>query len=331
MVLHHRLDGGFGFHGGHRFGDQFEGFRADDVDAQDLAVFLVGDHLHEAFVAAQDAGLAVRRERKFADLHLEALRARLRFGEADAADAGLGVGGARNAIPIDRHGRLAGHVRHRDHAFHGGDVRQLRRAGHHIADRVDARLAGLLVLVHLDEAAVEFDLGVLEPDVFGVRLAADGDQQRLGFHLFLLAVREGRAVSATPLSVFWMFSAFAPVSQRMPVFLKYALQFFRNFFVFDGHHARQHFEDRDLGAEAVEDGGELDAHRARADDRHGLRDAGRSRISMLVRMVLASGCRPGSMRASEPVAMMMFLASSVCVAAVGHFDFDLAAARRALP
>ena len=32
----------------------------------------------------------------------------------------------------------------RDHAFHRRHVRQLRRAGHDVADRVDARLAGLL-------------------------------------------------------------------------------------------------------------------------------------------------------------------------------------------
>ena len=41
----------------------------------------------------------------------------------------------------------------------------------------------------------------------------------------------------------------------------------------------------------------------------------RFRISILVRMNSASGSRPGSMRASDPVAMMMFLASSVCAPA----------------
>ena len=48
------------------------------------------------------------------------------------------------------------------------------------------------------------------------------------------------------------------------------------------------------GAEAVEDGGELDAHRARADDRE--RSSGprcRFRISMLVRMRLGVGLKPG--------------------------------------
>ena len=39
----------------------------------------------------------------------------------------------------------------------------------------------------------------------------------------------------------------------------------------------------------------------------------RLRISMLVRMNSGSGARPGIMRASEPVATMMFFASRVCV------------------
>ena len=48
--------------------------------------------------------------------------------------------------------------------FAGRHVRQLWRARHDVADRVDARLAGLLILVHFDEAAIELDLGILEPD-----------------------------------------------------------------------------------------------------------------------------------------------------------------------
>ena len=43
----------------------------------------------------------------------------------------------------------------------------------------------------------------------------------------------------------------------------------------------------------------------------------RFRISILVRMRAASGFRPGSMRASEPVASMMFLASSDLRALLG--------------
>ena len=168
--------------------DQLERLRPDDVDAQNLAVLLVGHHLDEAVVIAQDGGAAVAREREAPDLHLAALRARLRFGQPDAADARLGIGARRDAVPVDGHGGLARHVRHRDHAFARGHVRQLRRSRHHVADGVDARLGGLLLFVHLDEAAVQLHLGVFQADVFGVRLAAHGHQQLFGFERFLLAV-----------------------------------------------------------------------------------------------------------------------------------------------
>ena len=67
-------------------------FRADDVDAQNLAVLLVRHHFDEALVMAEDGGAAVARERELADLHLVALRPRLRLGHAHAADARLGIG-----------------------------------------------------------------------------------------------------------------------------------------------------------------------------------------------------------------------------------------------
>ena len=49
---------------------------------------------------------------------------------------------------------------------------------------------------------------------------------------------------------------------------------------------------------------------------------------MFVRIRFASGCNPGSMRASEPVARMMFFASTVCVPCA-PVDLDLAAAQQA--
>jgi len=74
--LHHDVDGGFGFHRGDGFGDDLEAFRADDVNAEDFAVWLTGDYLDEPFVVAEDGGAAVAGERKTADLDLAALGAR---------------------------------------------------------------------------------------------------------------------------------------------------------------------------------------------------------------------------------------------------------------
>ena len=51
-------------------------------------------------------------------------------------------------------------------------------------------------------------------------------------------------------------------------------ELFGNFFVFGGHEAREKFDERDFGAEAAEDGAELDADCAGADDNEGLRHLG---------------------------------------------------------
>src|ERR1039458_6410202 len=61
--LHHHVYRGFGFHGGDRFRNQFETFRPDDVDAQDLTILLVGHYLNEAFVMSKNSGAAIARAR----------------------------------------------------------------------------------------------------------------------------------------------------------------------------------------------------------------------------------------------------------------------------
>src|SRR5438067_146680 len=125
------------------------------MDAQDLAKFLVGHNFYEAFVTAQNARLAVRGEGKLSDFHGMSLRARLGLGEPDAPDSWLSVRASGNPIAVDRLGRLAGHVRHRDHAFHGGDMGELRRSGDNIADRINACLASALKFIYLDEFTIE--------------------------------------------------------------------------------------------------------------------------------------------------------------------------------
>ena len=194
--------------------------RTDDVDAENLAVFARrpqpsqsrrGWPRIEALLLPTNGNLPI--------LTLKPCGLGLRFGQADAADAGLGVGGAGNAVLVDRDERLAGDVVDRDHAFHRRDVRQLRRAGDDVADGVDARLARLLKLVDFDEAAIEFDLVFSRPilSVFGLRPTATSSLSNS--HLLVLPLASV-TVSCTPLPCARMFSALAPVSQRMPCFLK---------------------------------------------------------------------------------------------------------------
>ena len=99
--------------------------------------------------------------------------------------------------------------------------------------------------------------------------------------------------------------------------LEDALEFLRDFLVLDRHDARQHFEHGDLRAEAIEDGREFHADGARADDREGFGDDRHVENFDVGQDDVASALRPGSMRASEPVATMMFFVSSVCDALLG--------------
>ena len=95
----------------------------------------------------------------------------------------MAVGCVGNVLRIDGLALLAGDFGDRDDAFHGADVRQLRRSQHDVADGVNARLGGLHPAVGLDEAAIGLDLGSFQADVFGARLAAHGDQDFLRFDL----------------------------------------------------------------------------------------------------------------------------------------------------
>src|SRR5262245_38304239 len=87
--LQHRVDGGFGFHGRDGFRNKLLGLWPDDVDTKDFTKRLVGDDFHETAVRIEDGGLRVANEGELADANLEALRTRLRFSKANAADTRL--------------------------------------------------------------------------------------------------------------------------------------------------------------------------------------------------------------------------------------------------
>ena len=73
--------------------------------------------------------------------------------------------------------------------------------------------------VDFHKAAIKFRFGIFETAAIGVRLASDGHQQLVELHIFLVAVGE-RDVEAHAIGILRMFSAFAPVSTRIPAFLK---------------------------------------------------------------------------------------------------------------
>src|ERR1700685_941020 len=172
---HQVFDSRFEFHRRYSFGDQFCRLRADDVDAENLAVVSIADDFDEAFVLANDAGARIRREGKLADLHVVSGFAGFSFGEADATNFRMAIGRAGNVFWVYGLARLARDLGDGDDCFHRSHVGQLRRAQHDVADSIDSRFGRLHPGIRFDELPVGLDFGAVQADVLRARLAADRD------------------------------------------------------------------------------------------------------------------------------------------------------------
>src|ERR1041385_1934049 len=135
--------------------------------------------------------------------------ARLRFGEPHAADAWLGVRRARDVVLIYGDHWFTGNVPDSDHTFGGRYMRELRRARDDIPDGVNPGLAGALIGIHFDEPTIPFDLGSFQSDIFGVRFAADRDQQRVCRHRLGLSVGQRHLEPYAAPEIFHVFYASA--------------------------------------------------------------------------------------------------------------------------
>ena len=122
-----------------------------------------------------------------------------------------------------------------------------------------------------NEAALELGFGFFEADIFGEGAAADGDQNffcadGLRFSGFVFVNDRGAVcVFLHGLDFGFEFDFHARLDEGF-------VKFGGNFLVFQGNDARECFEERDVGAERAEDGGEFDAYRAAAYHDHGFRD-----------------------------------------------------------
>src|SRR5436305_1861200 len=65
--IHHVIDGAFEIEHGRGFGKNLSSQRADDVNAEDLAIFFIGNNFDEAAMVAKNGGFAIADERKFSN------------------------------------------------------------------------------------------------------------------------------------------------------------------------------------------------------------------------------------------------------------------------
>src|SRR5664280_924246 len=106
----------------------------------------------------------------------------LLLGEADGRDLGVRVGGSRLVVVVDRLWILAGDLVDGHDTLVGGHMRQ-HQPTDRVADGIDVRLRRAHPAVHLDEAALELDLRLLQAQVFGVWRPAGGDEQLIDLEL----------------------------------------------------------------------------------------------------------------------------------------------------
>ena len=119
--------------------------------------------------------------------------ARLRLGQADARDLGVGVDRPRHRRLAD--GRVVPHrVLGGDLALAEARVRELPVAGH-VTRRVDVRHVRAPVVVRPDPAAVERHAGLLEADALDERGAADGDEHEVALDRLAFAEVDGQVVA----------------------------------------------------------------------------------------------------------------------------------------
>src|SRR5215475_11019492 len=233
--------------------------------AEHLAVFFVADQFDEAGGVAQPLRLAVRREREFCDVDVEAALARLFLGVTEAGDLQLAESGAGHHVELQLDGIDPRDVFSRDDAHRLGHMSE-HQFGGHVADGVDVRNIGLHPAVDLDRAALgQPDVGLFQAVTFDARFEADGLQNLVGFERLLFAVRRGDGDADVPACVFDV--VYSRSGHNLDAAAtELAAQLSRHLFVLQRRNAIKKFHDGHVYAVAVEYVSELDADGARARD-----------------------------------------------------------------
>ena len=252
------LVGGLHGDGEAKFGDHLGGVGSDDVGAEDFAVLLTDEELHESIALADGLGLAAGHEREFADLEFEAFFLRGAFGEADAGDLRLAIGAARE----DGNLLGLGSGEHSFDALDGFVAGDMREPGwpNDVSSAVDAFNAGLVAVV-----GFEVTLGVgLELHAFRHEgRNADGHERDVGFEDFVGLAADGEA---NPFVGRLGFVHLGFGEDFDALFGEGFFERLADLGVLNGEDVRHHFDDGDFRAKGVEEIGKLHADRSRADD-----------------------------------------------------------------
>ena len=251
--------GGLQRDGESHLGDHLGGVGPDDVRSDEFAVWFVEEKLHEALALADRECLAAGLEGELADLELESLFLGGALGESHARDLRLAVGAAWEGT-LAHGGALAKHPLDGLDGLEAGDVGEPRRPDD-VAGGIDARDAGLVAVVDGEVAAVI--------ELEGCRAAreergdADRDEGDVGREGFIGAAGDGDLDSL--LGGVGLLDLGAG-EDADPLLDERLLEGNRDLGVLDREDVGHHLDDGHLGAEGVEEIGELDADRTGTDD-----------------------------------------------------------------
>src|SRR5918995_1418951 len=261
-----RLDRGLGVDGDDACLDQVGDMGADHHDPEQLAVPALVDRLDPAGRLVLHHGAGVGDPWEYAGLDVVAvLLPGLLLRQAYGGDLGIGVDGAGHGAVVD-HGLVAQRVLRGDLSLAEGSVRELPVAGA-VADSVDVVDGGAAVLVGRDPLSrVQLDPELLEAEVLDLGRTPDGDEHQVGFHRLALAEVDGeRGARVLDLRALLLEvegdRALAELLRELLGGVRVLLR----------DQAREHLDDRDLGAEPGEDRRELAADDPAAQDDEALR------------------------------------------------------------
>ncbi|MNE01767.1 hypothetical protein D3C80_942170 [compost metagenome] len=241
------------------------------MNAQDAVGLGIGDHLDEAGGVVGSHGAAAGGEGEGADVDLDAFGLQGLLGLADPRDFRVGIDDRRDQVIVHL-GFVAGDALGDHDALFRRLVGQ-HGATYHVTDGVDARNAGLALVVDEDETAlVQGHAAVGGQQVGGHRATAHGHDQLVEGQL-LLALGVGEVHSHLLLLHFGTGDAGAQTD--LQALLGEDLHgFLGNLLVGGREEFLQGFDDSDFSTQAGPDGAQLEADHAGADHaqrlRHGL-------------------------------------------------------------
>src|SRR5574344_1387983 len=260
-------------------GDQVRRVRADEERAHHAASRLLGGYFHEAGRRIHDERLAVRAKHRLAGDEQVRIQT---LGTAHGGDLGVRVDAGRNDGKTDR-GLDAGDRLHDGDGLGFGDMRKLDARGD-VPHGVDVRHGGAEGGIDLDPLP-DLHADGLEPQALDGGAAANGNQNQIGGD-------DGRFAAQPVVDDALLETGDLGAGDDLHAeLLEGHAQMGGGVAVEVREDARQRLDDRDFAPQGGEEGGELAADHAAANDRDALRVGGGGQHAVRIHRELDAGNR----------------------------------------